>query len=250
MGHSKIFITQVMTLALMVSSWSVQAEAEQEIWSYKFAPSYYNNNNQQQAWDMNLRGNYGKHTVWIGHYVQGEDGSTEKFQQTRAGYENAMSMPFGMLVPSVQVATSGFVGGSLTAQVGSLDQYALIGVGRTNLQTYYNLNFDPNDAITVGYARRLPDRSMLTAYYLWDDRLSTSQEVAHMVWRKWINDTQRLTIDMAVKKGRPAAGEAMVNGHIVSIGLDHDQLFFKLALDQKVNFSDMNQIRAVAGVRF
>jgi hypothetical protein len=142
------------------------------------------------------------------------------------------------------------VGGSLTAQVGSLDQYALIGVGRTNLQTYYNLNFDPNDAITVGYARRLPDRSMLTAYYLWDDRLSTSQEVAHLVWRKWINDTQRLTIDMAVKKGRPAAGEAMVNGHIVSIGLDHDQLFFKLALDQKVNFSDINQIRAVTVVRF
>ena len=59
--------------------------------------------------------------------------------------------------------SGGFWGGSLSAQIGSPKLYAIVGLGRTNLRTYYNLNFDPNDAITLGYARRLPDRSMLTA---------------------------------------------------------------------------------------
>ena len=237
-------------LALVLTPWAAGAQEAADHWSYKLTPSYYNNSNQHSAWDMNLRGNHGRHTAWVGHYVQGSDATTVKFEQTRVGYENAMPMPFGVLVPSVQGATGGFVGGSLTAQIGSANGYALLGFGRTNLKTYYNLNFDPNDAITVGYAKRLPDQSMLTGYYLWDDRLGTSQRVAHMVWRKQLDDTHRLTIDLAVKQGRLAAGEPMVKGHMLLLGLDHHQLFFKLAFDRKVNFSDTNQIRTLAGMRF
>ena len=192
-----------LSLALLWVPWVAQAQEAPDRWSYKLTPSFYSNSNQHAAWDTNLRGNYGSHTVWLGHFAQGSDADTEKFQQTRAGYEYTMPMPFGVLVPSLQVATSGFIGGSLSAQIGRPDAYALLGFGRTNLHAYYNLNFDPNDAITVGYAQRLPDQSMLTAYYLWDDRLATSQKVAHLVWRKPLNDTQRLTVDFAVKKGRP-----------------------------------------------
>ena len=240
----------LLSLIMLLAPWVVQAQAEKDSWSYKLTPTYYSNSNLHAAWDVNLRGQSGTHTVWIGQYMQGQDANTEKFQQTRMGYENAMPMPFGVLVPSLQLATGGFAGGSLTAQIGSSDAYALLGLGRTNVHTYYNLNFDPNDAITVGYAQRLPDQSMVTAYFVWDDRLATSQKVAHLVWRKQLNATQRLTLDLAVKNGRPEAGQALVNGHIVSIGLDQGEMFFKLAVDRKVNFSDTNQVRTVVGLRF
>jgi len=248
--HMRKFFESMLLLTLLLAPWSAKAQAENNRWSYKLTPSYYSNSNQHAAWDANLRGNYGQHTVWMGHYVQGSDVHTEKFQQTRAGYENAMAMPFGVLVPSLQVASSGFVGGSLTAQIGHTDAYALLGLGRTNLNTYYNLNFDPNDAVTIGYAKRLPDRSMLTVYYVWDDRLATSQKVAHLVWRKELKDAQRLTIDLAAKEGRPEVGQPLVHGHMVSIGYDYGQLFFKLAIDRKVNFSDTDQVRSVVGLRF
>jgi hypothetical protein len=59
-----------------------------------------------------------------------------------------------------------------------------------------------------------------------------------------------LTLDLAVKNGRPEAGQSWVSGHIVSLGFDHKAMFFKLAIDRKVNFSDTNQVRTLAGVRF
>jgi hypothetical protein len=50
--------------------------------------------------------------------------------------------------PCRQPASRGFGGIALTAQTG--DKYfALVGFGRTNLKPYANLNFDPNDAITL-----------------------------------------------------------------------------------------------------
>ena len=236
-------------LVLGLSSAALAEEPEQA-WSYKLTPTHYSNSNQPAAWDVNLRGNRGAQTVWFGHFEQGADVVSGKFQQSRIGYENAMQTSWGVLVPSLQLATHGFAGGSLSAQVGGPDAYALVGFGRTNLQPYYNLNFDPNDAITLGYARRLPDRSMLTAYCTWDDRLGTSQKVAHVIWRQYLNEQQRLTLDLALKKGRPEAGEPVVHGHMASIGLDHGPLFFKLTVDRKVNFSDTRQIRTQIGARF
>lgn len=226
------------------------AEEVPESWSYKLTPSHYSNSRQPSAWDVNLRGNLGQQTLWVAQYQQGADAENAKFRQSRVGYENAMQMPWGILVPSLQLATGRFAGGSLNAQIGGPDAYTLLGFGRTNLRPYYNLNFDPNDAITLGLARRLPDHSMLTVYGIWDDRLGTSQKVAHLLWRKSLDEQQRLTVDLALKKGRPEAGQPLLHGHMVSVGLDHGPLFFKLTLDRKVNFSDTDQVRTQAGVRF
>ena len=234
-------------LLLCHAAW---AEELPESWSYKLTPSHYSNSKQTSAWDVNLRGNLGSHTLWFGHYSQGAGALNAGFEQSRIGYENALPMSWGVLVPSLQLATGGFAGGALNAQIGGPDAYALLGLGRTNLQPYYNLNFDPNDAVTLGFARRLPDHSMLTVYGILDDRLGTSQKVVHLLWRQSIDEAQRLTVDLALKKGRPEAGEPMVRGQMASIGLDHRQLFFKLTLDRKVNFSDTHQVRTQAGVRF
>ena len=51
--------------------------------------------------------------------------------------------------PSLQLASGGFVGGSVNLQIGA-DWYGIAGIGRTDARPYFNLNFDPNDALTLG----------------------------------------------------------------------------------------------------
>jgi hypothetical protein len=159
-------------------------------------------------------------------------------------------MPFGQLTPSLQAASKGFYGGSLTAQIGQQDLYGIVGLGRTNLRPYYNLNFDPNDAITLGIGMRLPEKALISLFVVHDDRLSTGQNVAHFIWRKNINDYQRVTVDSAYKQGRQDVASDTVKGRMVSLSFDHKDYFIKIARDQHVNFSNTDQTRISAGVRF
>jgi hypothetical protein len=151
------------------------ADNEPGIWIYKFTPSYYSNSNHAAATDVNLRANHGTNAAWLGYFNQ-HGGTATEFKQPRAGYEKEMQMPIGTLTSSIQYASGGFLGGSINSQIGDSEEFMLLGFGRTNLRQYYNLNFDPNDAITIGYAKRMPDKSLATVYYLWDDRLKTSQK--------------------------------------------------------------------------
>ncbi len=240
-----------LSMGLMVLSTSVlAAEAIGDKLTFKLTPSAYNNSNQASASDLNLRGNIGSHVAWIGHYRQAESAENSEFVQTRIGYEQTISMPFGQLTPSVQAASKGFYGGSLNAQIGSQDVYAIVGLGRTNLKPYYNLNFDPNDAITLGMGMRLPQKNLVSFFVVHDDRLSTGQNVSHLVWRKNINDYDRITLDTAYKQGREDAQSDVVKGRMVSLSFDHRQFFIRIARDQKVNFSNTDQTRISAGVRF
>ena len=118
-------------------------EAAAEPWAFKLTPSYYVTTNEKDATDTNLRANHGPHAIWVGYYRRGSE-----FEQTRTGYEYTMHLSFGQLVPSLQLASGGFVGGSINAQIGD-SNYALLGFGRTNARDYYNLNFDPNDSYTI-----------------------------------------------------------------------------------------------------
>lgn len=133
--------------ALLALPCMVQAQSQAmdaEAWAFKLTPSVYSNRNAPQATDLNLRGNLGPHALWIGQYRQSGFG-----EQIRTGYEYTASPHWGQLVTSLQVAEGGFAGASLTAQFGHTI-YGIAGWGRTNLRPYYNLNFDPNDAITLG----------------------------------------------------------------------------------------------------
>ena len=106
--------------------------------------------------DLNLRYRQGGRTVWLGAY---QDSGTPR--QWRAGWDDQWDVPASaftnaagpaQLLPSLQVASGGFVGASLALQVGA-PFYAQLGIGRTNLRPYANLNFDPNDALmaTLGW---------------------------------------------------------------------------------------------------
>lgn len=140
-----------------------------ENWEFKFTPSYYATTNQADATDLNLCANSGPHAIWLGHYQRGGE-----FEQTRTGYEYTAKFPFVQLVPSLQLASHGFAGGSLNAQIGDAI-YALLGYGRTNTRDYYNLNFDPNDSVVYGLGTSLLPKSTISLFTVKDNRLHTGR---------------------------------------------------------------------------
>lgn len=81
--------------------------------AWKLTTTYYATTNEAGAYDVNLRGNFRSHTAWIGYYDQ-----PGEFSQARLGYEYALSLPLTEAVLSAQYATHGFLGGSVTAEVG------------------------------------------------------------------------------------------------------------------------------------
>ena len=210
---------------------------------YKLTGSYYDTNTDQ-AGDINLRANTGNHTGWLGQY-QNNSG----FRQTRAGYEYKEDEDLLRITWSAQVASRGFVGGSATAEVGS-DTFAILGIGRTNLHDYYNLNFDPNDSIVYGIGTRLLPRTNVSLFTVRDNRLHTGQVVTHLLWLVTPDAQQRWTVDLSTKHGRPNADEESVSGSALSLTYDFKDVFVRLARDRKVNFTADDQTRFSLGFRF
>lgn len=215
-----------------------------ETWAFKLTPSVYSQREAPHATDLNLRGNLGPHALWIGHYQQAGFG-----EQTRVGYEYTASANWGQLVYSAQAAEGGFAGGALTAQIGR-QVYGIVGWGRTNLQPYYNLNFDPNDAITLGVGGWWQGRHQISLAQTWDDRLHTGQRVTHLVWRWHVDNDQRLGVDLADKRGRGEVNGPWLRGNSLALTWDWHRHFVRVAIDQKVNFNDDTQKRLSIGWRF
>lgn len=218
--------------------------AAADAWAFKLTPSYYVTTHEKDATDLNLRANHGPHAIWLGHYQRGSE-----FEQTRTGYEYTLQIPFGQLVPSLQLASHGFAGGSVNAQIGD-SIYALLGFGRTNTRDYYNLNFDPNDSVVYGLGTRLLPKSTLSLFTVKDNRLHTGQMVTHAVWRMLPDDHQRWTVDLSSKHGRATADDESVSGKALSLTYDYRDIFFRLARDRKVNFTTEDQSRLSVGLRF
>jgi hypothetical protein len=218
--------------------------ATAEPWSFKLTPSYYVTTHEKDATDTNLRVNQGPHALWLGYYRRGSE-----FEQTRSGYEYTAHLPFGQLVPSLQLASGGFAGGSLNAQIGD-SVYALLGFGRTNVRDYYNLNFDPNDSVVYGLGTNLLAKSNLSLFTVKDNRLHTDQVITHAVWRLSPDEHHRWTVDLSSKHGRASANDDPVSGNALSVTYDDRDVFFRLARDRKVNFSAEDQTRVSLGLRF
>ncbi len=226
---------------------TTQGEAESvaaDAWAFKLTPSYYVTTHTKDAADLNLRANHGPHAVWLGYYQRGSE-----FEQTRAGYEYTAQIPFGQLVPSLQLATHGFAGASINVQIGD-PIYALLGLGRTNTRDYYNLNFDPNDSIAYGLGTRLLPKSTLSLFTVKDNRLNTGQMATHAVWRMSPDGHQRWTVDFSSKHGRATPDAESVSGKALSMTYDYRDIFIRLAQDRKVNFTTEDQTRLSVGLRF
>ena len=222
--------------------------AERRI-AWKLTPSIYHETAGRSAVDLNLRGNLVDDTFWIGEYQRGSE-----FQQLRGGYEHQFSLPFGKLIASAQAASRGFLGGSATFEIGDATVtpfYALAGFGRTNLQPYYNLNFDPNDSTLIGGGWRSADQTKTaTLYRIHDDRLGTGQTVTHLVLRGKTGERSRLTVDLFRREGRSASDAEYFAATGVSVTYDRDPWFIRLAIDPRANFTASDMTRLAVGMRF
>lgn len=222
----------------------VWAAAEADGVRYKLTPAWYDNSDGNDAWDVNLRTDFGDQKAWLGQYQD-----QQHFRQTRAGYEYDPDFGWIELSLSAQAASRGFLGGSVQANVGG-DHYVIIGFGRTNLRPYYNLNFDPNDAITFGLgSSTLLPNGEISLYQVRDDRLHTHQQNTHALLKLRLDERSRLTVDASYKHGLADDG-AMVHGYGLSLEYDYRQWFCKLAREQAVNFTHVDQTRLSIGLRF
>ena len=232
--------------------------------AWKLTPSAYSETAARSALDVNLRGNREIDTFWLGHYQRGSE-----FQQTRIGYERQWAMPLGRVIASAQGATRGFAGGSVTLEFNRASAqsvqgegdgagqaqplFVLLGLGRTNLRPYYNLNFDPNDSTLIGIGGRWRSGSEATLYQIHDNRLGTGQRVTHAVWRQRLGERSRITLDLFQRDGRSDRDAALYHGTGISMTLDvanAQPWFVRLVHDPKANFTDSDMTRVALGLRF
>jgi len=213
--------------------------------AWKLTSTYYSTTNEPGAYDVNLRGNFGPHTAWVGYYDQ-----PGEFHQSRVGYEYNLRLPATQVVLSAQYASGGFLGGSVAAAVGG-EVYGILGVSRTNEKPYFNLNFDPNDAWVFGFGARLPQDTTVTLYQVHGEWAAAGQRVTHAALRTKPSPDTRLSVDAFYKSGPLDSEEGgTVNAVGISIGLDYKAWFARIAWDPKVNFMPNDMVRIAVGLRF
>jgi hypothetical protein len=209
----------------------------------KLTAAYYNFSSGKSGVDINLRHSFKSTTGWIGGYRE-----SRRFSQARIGYEYDYHHSWITFVPSAQAATRGFVGATVYAEAGHRI-FAIGGAGRTNLQPYWNLAFDPNDYLQAGAGYRTPAGTTALVYAIHDDRLGTGQTNTHMFFRRHFGDDWRLTVDVVHEHGRGDDG-LKVNGASASIDMDWRRWFVRVARDPHVNYTQDRQVRVAAGFRF
>src|ERR1051325_6436203 len=179
--------------------------------------------------DLNVRYSVGSWTGWVGDYVGQGD-----VRQTRAGVEYDWRDRSLYLVPSVQIASERFVGGSLYSEIGRTI-YLIAGASRTNLHPYVNLNFDPNESFQLGVGGHPTEADTVALYTVWDNRLDTGQEITHAIVRHRMARAQRVTVDLSYKSGHGDFGDYFT-GTAEAVEYDRNRWFAKMARDAHANF--------------
>ena len=193
--------------------------------------------------DVNLRTTSQLGNAWVGWFRS----PVQTVTQSRAGWDHTFKLGPARLMPSVQIASGGFVGGSASLEAGD-SWFAGVGVGRTNLRNYVNLNFDPNDAWMLSGGYRWSDSNSLALQLVRDNRLNPDQQHLHVVYRQPLPDDERLTLDLLAKRGLVAGVPIQRFG--VSVVYDWPRYFMRVAWDPLVNFTQQDMLRLSVGTRF
>jgi hypothetical protein len=192
--------------------------------------------------DVNLRWRANDTSAWLGIYTDQAFGA-----QARAGADTSISLgQYVQLQPSFQLASRGFAGGSLNVQVGG-PWYAIAGLGRTDTRPYFNLNFDPNDAVTLGVGHQSTNSASYTVFVVADNRFHTQQRDWHANIKLPVGNSHG-TFDVLRKSGLSDAGYIKAWGF--SANWDWPRWFARIAYDPYQNFSAQNAWRFAGGVRF
>jgi hypothetical protein len=212
---------------------------------WKFTYTHHRAEAERDGVDLNLRGTRGASVFWLGHYRRASE-----FQQTRTGLEQTLSFDWGKALLSGQAATRGFLGFASQAEVGTGAVRLLAGFGRTNLKPYYNLNFDPNDAVTLGLVADLPDGMRASFFAVHDDRLGTRQTVVHALLRTSDDPARRWTLDVFQRRGPAGDSGELLRRVGVGVTYDRTPYFGRVVFDPNANFSGHDMLRLGVGARF
>lgn len=229
--------------ALALLAWGGVHAAEPVDW--KLSYTQHRAQSERDGIDLNLRGTRDVTVFWIGHYRRANE-----FEQSRGGLEQTLSFDWGKLLVSGQAATHGFLGYATQAEIGAGSVRPLVGFGRTNLKPYYNLNFDPNDMVTVGLVADLPQSMRASFYAIHDDRLGTGQTVVHAVLRTSGDAARRWTIDLSQRRGPLGDGGERAVRTGIGVTYDRAPYFGRVVYDPNANFSGHDMVRASFGARF
>lgn len=192
--------------------------------------------------DVNLRWRANDTSAWVGVYSDRVFGT-----QARTGADTSISLgDYVQVQPSVQAASQGFLGGSINVQVGGT-WYGLAGFGRTDARPYFNLNFDPNDALTFGAGHHAENGISYLLFVVADDRFHTGQRDWHANVQIPFEDSHA-TLDLLRKSGLSDAGRITAWGF--SANYDWPRWFLRLAYDPYQNFSAQSAWRLASGFRF
>ena len=192
--------------------------------------------------DVNLRWRADDTSAWLGVYSDPVFGT-----QARTGADTSINLgDYVQLQPSVQAATLGFLGASLNLQVGAA-WYGLAGFGRTDARPYFNLNFDPNDALTFGAGHHAVNGVSYLVFVVADDRFHTGQRDWHANVQIPCGDSHA-TLDLLHKSGLTDSGP--ISGWGFSANWDWPRWFVRVAFDPHQNFSTQDAWRFASGMRF
>jgi hypothetical protein len=217
-------------------------------WAWRATLGRYHQNVDPSGLDANLRASDEDDTAWVGVY-RDDTGA----RQVRAGWEKQGRFGPVRLLGSLQIASGGFVGGSVTAEAW-LDPgeraALLVGLGRTNTRPYVNLNFDPNDSTLLGVRGRLDGATDVTLFQVRDDRLDTGQRVGHLVLRRRFDAANAGSVDLFRRSGRAVPGAPLVSGTGVALTWSHADWFVRAAYDPHVSYGASDMTRLSVGLRF
>lgn len=209
---------------------------------YKFTTGVYHFSDHTTGLDLNLRRSADNGNTWIGYYRS----AGQEVTQWRAGWDHSYGQTW-RVSPSIQVASFGFVGGSVQLETGD-PWFAGVGLGRTNLKPYVNLNFDPNDAWMLSAGRRRSDNQLLMVQLIRDNRQNPDQQHLHFLLREPLPDGQRISVDVLYKTG--LVEDVRIHRWGLTLTYDHPHWFARFAWDPKANFTPADMLRVQVGTRF
>lgn len=193
--------------------------------------------------DVNLRHSSGLGNLWLGWFRA----PLLAVSQPRAGWDHTFSFGWVRFMPSLQMASGGFWGGSVGLETGDT-WFVGVGLGRTNLHNYANLNFDPNDAWMLSGGYRWSQSRSLSVQVVRDNRQNPDQQHVHLLYRTPVSDNQFLTLDLLSKTG--LVDGAPIHRLGLSVTYDWSSYFVRVAYDPKVNFTPQDMWRLSVGSRF
>jgi hypothetical protein len=191
--------------------------------------------------DLNLRYERGDTHAWVGWFRS----PALEYAQPRAGFDTVVRAGSLRVLTGLEAASGGFLGTHVDLETGTT-WFGGVGLGRTNLRNYANLNFDPNDSVVVYAGHRWEDDDSISAQLIRDNRQNPGQQNLHLLWRNDLGARRRTSWDLLQKQGN--IDGQFIRRYGLTATYEQGDWFVRAAYDPKVNFTRQNMMRLSVGM--